>query len=54
MIIDLKKICCVPYIYHHNLSKFKNLLLDKSNGKIRNKALKYKAYGTKKDLASKP
>lgn len=35
-------------IYHPNLSKNQNFLLDKSNGRIREEALKYKAFGHKK------
>ena len=31
-------------IYNTNLSKFQNLLLDKSNGRIREKALKHKDF----------
>ena len=42
------------FIFYWNLSKSQKVLLDKSNGRIREKALKYKAFGHKKDLASKP
>ena len=32
------------FIYESNLSNFQNLLLDKSNGRLREKSLKHKAF----------
>ena len=44
----------VIYIFYQNLSKSQKMLLDTSTGRIREKALKNKAFWYKKDLASKP